>query len=63
MEDHLASSCWSEPTSFWVFDGNSTSAAIAASCKAAIDTQIDQVVIGSPITKTMIVVGKIEDMK
>lgn len=63
VEEHLASKCWAEPTSFWVFDSDSTAAGIAASCKAAIDPKVDQVVIGSPMTKTMIVVGKVEDMK
>lgn len=63
VEDHLASRCWSEPTSFWVFDSDSSAAAIAASCKSAIDIKTDQVVIGSPMTKIMIVLGKVEDMK
>jgi len=63
VEEHLATKCWSEPTSFWLFDSNSSAAEIAASCKAVIDPKVDQVVIGSPMTKTMIVVGKVDDIK
>jgi len=63
VEDHLASEFWAEPTSFWVFDSDSTAAQIVASCKAAIDPKVDQVVVGSPMTRTMTVIGKVEDIK
>lgn len=63
VESHVSGKCWDEPTSFGVFESSSTSTALAAAFKEAIDVRIDQVVIGSPLTKTMVVLGKVDDMR
>lgn len=59
--DNLSSAWWIEPTSFVVFESDSSADAIASKVKGAFDPSIDLALLGMTDFKTARLIGASED--